>query len=150
MTKYLLLTLLTILPISGAYAHCQIPCGIYDDARVFDELEEHIDTIERSMKGIAESNNPHDVARWTMNKEEHARKIQDIAAQYFMTQRLEINGPNYVQSLMRIHQLSLLSMKAKQSMDLTVPRDLKKVLAGYEKLYFKPHKHDNDHDHDHE
>jgi len=59
-----------------------------------------------------------------------------------LTQRLKINDENYVQSLMRIHQLSLFAMKAKQTTDLEVVRDLKETLTGYEKLYFMPHEHE--------
>ena len=55
--KYVLTALFLCLPFSLAHAHCQIPCGIFDDARVFDELEEHITTIEKSMKSITASDN---------------------------------------------------------------------------------------------
>ena len=35
-----------------AWGHCQIPCGIYDDAARFTLLKEHVTTIEKSMKSI--------------------------------------------------------------------------------------------------
>ena len=35
-------------------AHCQIPCGIYDDELRVQLIEEHIGTVEKSMKMIVE------------------------------------------------------------------------------------------------
>ena len=39
---------------ASVQAHCQIPCGIYGDEMRFQMLEEHITTIEKSMKLIGE------------------------------------------------------------------------------------------------
>ena len=59
-----------------AWAHCQIPCGIYDDPVRFSQLEEHVTTIEKSMKQIVElsgesSPNYNQLVRWVNNKETH-------------------------------------------------------------------------------
>ena len=35
-----------------AWAHCEIPCGIYDDHMRIHMIEEHITTIEKSMQQI--------------------------------------------------------------------------------------------------
>ena len=32
-----------------SFAHCQIPCGIYDDKMRFTMMAEHVTTIEKSM-----------------------------------------------------------------------------------------------------
>ena len=77
-----------------AQAHCEIPCGIYDDAARFEELFEHSRTIEKSMSEINELSNSekidyHSISRWTINKEKHAEKSQSIASQYFLTQRVK-------------------------------------------------------------
>ena len=74
-------------------AHCEIPCGIYDDELRANLIYEHTVTIEKSMKKIAElsKQNPVDynqLVRWVSNKEEHAAKIQHTVSQYFMTQRI--------------------------------------------------------------
>ena len=76
-----------------AYAHCEIPCGIYDDSLRIALIKEHITTIEKSINEInalsAEASpNYNQLVRWVMNKEEHALKIQDIVSQYFLHQRI--------------------------------------------------------------
>jgi nickel superoxide dismutase len=37
-----------------AFAHCEIPCGIYDDEMRIRIIYEHIVTVEKSMKQIIE------------------------------------------------------------------------------------------------
>jgi nickel superoxide dismutase len=79
---------------SNAFAHCQIPCGIYDDAARFALLEEHVTTVEKAMKKIeelsaAQSPNYNQIVRWVGNKEHHADEISEIVTYYFMAQRLK-------------------------------------------------------------
>ena len=68
---------LACLPTPQVYAHCQIPCGIYNDEVRFTLMQEHVTTIEKSMKLIVElsedpKENANQLVRWTVNKEEHA------------------------------------------------------------------------------
>ena len=42
------------LSLQDAGAHCQIPCGIYDDKARFATMREHVATIEKSMAQIVE------------------------------------------------------------------------------------------------
>jgi len=41
-----------LVPAAPAAAHCQIPCGIYDDELRVQLIEEHITTVEKSMNQI--------------------------------------------------------------------------------------------------
>ena len=141
MLKYIATLFALRTPLSMAHAHCQIPCGIYDDSMVFTQLEQHITTIEKSMQEISATDNMHDVTRWTVNKEEHAQKIQDIMAQYFLAQRLKPDVTNYLPQLMRIHQITIDAMKAKQTTDLKYVESLRMLVDSYEKLYYAPHEH---------
>ena len=86
--------------VGTVFAHCEIPCGIYDDQARINMILEHITTIEKSMKQIQslekEKNiNFNQIVRWIMNKEQHATEIQTMVAQYFMTQRIKPGVKNY-------------------------------------------------------
>ncbi len=136
-----------------AIAHCQIPCGIYDDERQFDTLEEHARTIEKSMLKIEELSaetptNYHTIARWTMNKEEHAQEVQDIVHAYFLTQRVKVAEANdkkayadYVKHTTILHQLLVTAMKCKQTTDTANVEKLRDLIAAYKTHYFKDHGH---------
>ena len=60
------------------FAHCEIPCGIYNDELRIALLYEHFTTIEKAMTKIIELSEGSGadymmIARWTMAKEEHAK-----------------------------------------------------------------------------
>lgn len=122
-------------------AHCQIPCGIYDDHMRIHQIAEDITTIEKSMKQIKKlgRETPVDfnqIVRWVTNKENHAHKIQTVVAEYFMAQRIKPDTKQYSQKISTLHQMLLAAMKSKQTTDLSHVAELKTLLAAFEKLYF--------------
>ena len=126
---------------ADAYAHCEIPCGIYDDKMRIAMIEEHITTIEKSMKQIAEmgdaqDHNPNQLVRWVMNKERHADELQGIVAQYFMTQRIKADSRGYEQKLKLLHQMLVRSMKCKQTNELDHVTKLRNLVDSFSVLYF--------------
>jgi nickel superoxide dismutase len=144
-------------PVKSSYAHCEIPCGIYNDKMRCDLIEEHITTIEKSMNMIIklsdqETINYNQLVRWINNKEAHANEIQHIVTQYFMTQRVkpvevkesEAQG-KYVQQLSLLHELLVYSMKAKQTTDLKHISTLKQLIHDFRAAYFGPEEHGHTH-----
>ena len=65
------------------YGHCQVPCGIYDDAVRIDQIEEDIATIRKAMgmikglSGKSDAQSMNQMIRWVNTKDEHASKIQE-------------------------------------------------------------------------
>jgi len=130
-----------IFSISTASAHCEIPCGIYDDRLRTQLIAEHATTIEKSMKQILELNkaNPIDynqLVRWVTNKESHATEIQHIVSQYFMTQRIKPDQEKYSEKLIVLHKMLIAAMKCKQTTDLAHVDTLRALLKEFEMLYF--------------
>jgi nickel superoxide dismutase len=137
-----------------AWGHCQIPCGIYgDDARLA-EIDEHITTIEKGMKQIAElgaakERNDNQIVRWVMNKEDHANQLSEIITFYFMAQRIKPAAPEdkaahatYVERLTLLHRMQVAAMKAKQTTDLKHVQELRGLLDAFAKAYgSKWHRH---------
>ena len=156
------IALILLMVCSNSFPHCEIPCGIYDDAMRIKMMEEHIRTIEKSMNQIhqiqnAATVNNNQLVRWIANKEHHADQLSDIVTQYFMTQRIspaeESNAPAYqayVEKLTLLHKLMVYAMKCKQTTDLDNVVKLKETLKKFETAYFeksastsppKPHRH---------
>jgi len=139
--QLLCLMAMALFVVSYAAAHCEIPCGIYDDQMRINMIAEHITTIEKSMKQIVElgDKKPTDynqVARWVMNKEHHANELQHIVTQYFMTQRIKLDTEKYTEKLTGLHKLLVYSMKCKQTTDLAHVATLRSVLKEFQGLYF--------------
>ena len=145
MKKILLSLIIVMLPfvnfISDLGAHCQIPCGIYDDQLRVNLIAEHATTIEKSMKqiielGKADPVNYNQLVRWVSNKESHATQIQDIVSEYFMAQRLKPDQKKYTAKLTILHKMLLAAMKCKQTTDVSHVNDLRALLKDFEVLYF--------------
>jgi nickel superoxide dismutase len=137
-------TLAVLMVVLGAVtvsAHCEIPCGIYQDQLRVDMIAEHLTTIEKSMKKIMELSrenpvNYNQLVRWVSNKEKHANEIQHIVTQYFMTQRLKPDAKKYLEQLSVLHKMLVYAMKCKQTAEPSQVNDLRVLLQEFETLYF--------------
>ena len=130
-----------------AFSHCEIPCGIYGDEMRFAMMKEDIATIEKSMNQVVELSkqatpNYNQIVRWVQNKEHHADKIRDVAAQYFLAQRVtpvlskgSAEYDAYVNKLKLLHEMIVTSMKCKQTTDLANVEKLKQLLDAFSKAY---------------
>ena len=130
-------------------AHCQIPCGVYDDTMRVKMIEEHTLTILKSMNYISMNQNDlekqNQVTRWILNKEKHAQEIQDIVSEYFLTQRIKLKDNSkeskylYHAQLAALHSILLDAMKCKQTIDSNMTTSLLENLNKFVNLYFDEH-----------
>ena len=127
--------------VSYVSAHCEIPCGIYNDKLRIKMIYEHTVTIEKAMNEIIRlgQENPVDynqLIRWVSNKEAHASEIQHIVSQYFMTQRIDQETEKYNEKLIILHKLLRAAMRCKQSTGQRRVERIRELLVKFETLYF--------------
>jgi nickel superoxide dismutase len=140
-----LLVCTAFLPMAYLGAHCEVPCGIYDDGARFTELKEDQATIAKAIGQIVELAGTHDatghnqLARWVATKEAHATKTQHVIAQYFMTQKIKTDDDHYVDKLKAAHGVMVAAMKCKQSADPATAAGLKAAIAKFEETYNHTH-----------
>ena len=149
-TTFMLASLLFWSIPQNSEAHCEIPCGIYNDSLRITLLYEHITTIEKSMNQIisleASGGDMNQLVRWVTNKEEHAVKMQEIISQYFMHQRIKPvdlgaeGRDKYITQLELMHRLSIYAMKSKQSTKLEYISKMQETVHLFEHAYFT-HEH---------
>ena len=135
--------LLTVLLPQMVLAHCQVPCGIYDDAARVARLYEDAATIEKAMvqmqdlAGKTDAQSGNQFARWVATKESHASNIITIVAEYFLTQKVKpvpADDPGHAAYLAKLedhHLVMKAAMKAKQKVD---PEVVVKLRAAIEQL----------------
>ena len=141
-------TVLAVTSISFSISpHCQIPCGIYDDAVRFTLMFEHVKTIERSMKEIkrisnSKTPNQNQLVRWVRNKETHANKLVEIVTFYFMAQRVkpvdkkdEAAYRKYTDQIILLHQMIFYTMKTRQTTNLEHCGKLRALIEEFKTLY---------------
>ena len=143
--KHTILPALTVvlfaLGVNRASAHCEVPCGIYGDQQRFEAMLEDHKTIHKAMEqitalaGKSDAQSHNQLARWVMNKETHATKIQDTIAQYFMSQRIKAADPKYVDKLTKAHAVMVAAMKTKQTVDTAAADALREAVLAFHKAY---------------
>lgn len=131
-------------------AHCQVPCGIYDDAARIAQLKEDSTTIAKAITQINEmvdeddgmqAKNVNQVIRWVTTKEDHASRIITVVSEYFLTQKVKPVAPGadgydaYLKSLADHHAVMAAAMKTKQDAAPATVDALNQAIAGLAKHY---------------
>ncbi|MEM6885148.1 MAG: superoxide dismutase, Ni [Verrucomicrobiota bacterium] len=146
--KFLLRTLpiiiaFTAFTIHNSSAHCQVPCGIYDDHARVQAMLEDAETVAKAGKmlselaGKSDAQSLNQISRWVANKESHAQKIIATISDYFLTQRVKPDQKDYEERLKRHHAVILAAMKAKQNADPSFAEALSKAISGLADYYPK-------------
>ena len=153
MAKWILLVILTVSMATTAFAHCEVPCGIYGDETRVELIKEHVKTVEKSMDMIeklskAKKIDYNQLVRWINNKDEHAEKIQDLATQYFMFQRIKPKKEDdtetyetYLLQLENMHRITVYAMKCKQGTNQENAKKILEYLNVFEESYFEEQDH---------
>lgn len=127
---------------SIAMAHCQVPCGIYGDQLRFEQMLEDEHTISKAQIQINEiadgemsAQSINQGVRWVTTKEDHATKIQNTIADYFLAQRIKPGSEGYSKKLMAAHAVIIAAMKCKQSSDPETAKVLEKAIFDLYRAY---------------
>ena len=85
--------------------------------------------------GKTDAQSQNQLVRWVMNKEAHAQKIITTISDYFLTQRVKPDQPDYAERLKNHHLVILAAMKAKQNADGASVESLKKSIEALSSYY---------------
>ena len=144
MKKYIFLFLI-IFSHNKVFAHCQIPCGIYDDAIRIIQIKEDFQTIKKAMLKINElANTPNPLSlnqlnRWIIAKEDHATNIQKTISEYFLTQRIKDTHQNYIEHTTILQKLLVIAMKCKQTLEQDNVNNGLNLITSFSEIYFDSH-----------
>jgi len=142
-------TLHLVLRLRGG--HCQVPCGIFDDPAIVNEIKEAATTIRKAMlqsndlhSGLGGEKSAHSLnqmIRWVMTKEEHAVKIITRVSEYCLCQRVKRDvfesEKDYTDALKAHHAVMQAAMKCKQSVDAASADALDHAIGDFAKMYIK-------------
>lgn len=138
--------LIKILPSKPIFAHCDIPCGIYDPHNM--QMAAH--TVLRMTQMIndltASSDNApfeerkkiiHDISRMTRVKEEHGamceHELDTLLNDYFKPEHFE----KFPDLMDLVHKTVKLSAKARQSIDLEACQELLENTQKIAEIFWK-------------
>lgn len=132
---------------SHARAHCQVPCGIYDDAARISRLREDATTIDKAITNIVTLSGRHDpqslnqITRWITTKEDHGSHVIKVVAEYFLTQKVKpvasgaAGYDGYLRKLADHHAVMVAAMKCKQHVDASYVAALRAAIDALAKHY---------------
>lgn len=106
-------------------AHCQLPCGIYHDDMVFDQIDQYIETM---FKGITVMNDSkftsiHDrneFIRWVVLKEKESDETARLITTYFLQQKIKPGEEDTAKRLKSAHLLLFYLVQIKQNPDIKI------------------------------
>ena len=105
--------------------HCQMPCGVYHDEIVYDQLDQYVETMHKAISELlvlkfetpAEKNY---YIRWVMSKERQTNDAANTILHYFLQQKIKPGDEDTAAKLVSAHKLLFLLVSIKQTVDLKV------------------------------
>lgn len=142
-----ILSLLTrILPVSPAYAHCDIPCGIYDPhmsqvaAHTIIRMTQMIDDLQASSENAPFGERKtiiHSISRMTHVKEDHANilehELSTLKDDYFKEEHLK----TYPELTKLFEQANKQAAKARQGIDMESAKGLLETVMQIAEIFYK-------------
>ncbi|MCU1490196.1 MAG: Superoxide dismutase [Acidimicrobiaceae bacterium] len=136
LTSRLFTALDRVWPATTVYAHCDLPCGVYDPAQARIEAE--------SVKGIIEkynaSSDPAFQTRAILIKEERA----DLVKHHLWVLWTDYFKPEHVEKYPQLHELfwktTKLAGDAKKSTDVAVANNLLDGIAEIDRIFWETKK----------
>ncbi len=137
--KILLSIISKILPAKIAYAHCDIPCGIYDPhaAQVGAHTVIRMTQLLSELKREGETKAEHDISRITHVKEDHGSLIEDelgtLENDYFK----EEHFTKFPELKELIANAVKLSIKTRQAIDMASAEQLLETILKISEIFYK-------------
>jgi nickel superoxide dismutase len=121
-------------PSQYAYAHCDIPCGVYDPTPL--QIAAH--TVLRMTNLLGEhDDNMHDVARIVNVKEEHGGKVEEeigtLKNDYFKDEHYA----SYPELKQLLKDVVALSVKTRQTINVELSKELIEKAMQIAEIFYK-------------
>jgi nickel superoxide dismutase len=113
---------------SRLMAHCQMPCGIYHDEMVFDQIDQFVETTVKAIS-VMEDNpfktvqDRNAFVRWVMQKDKGADEVAHIITTYFLQQKIKPGEEDTTKRVLSAHLMLFYLVQIKQTVDLKVLND---------------------------
>jgi nickel superoxide dismutase len=104
-------------------AHCQMPCGIYHDDMVYDQIDQFVETVYKAIAIMNQNKNAtpkdrNEFVRWVIQKEKSCNETAELISYYFLQQKIKPGEPDTEKRLIAAHKLLFGLVAIKQNSDL--------------------------------
>lgn len=133
MRYQLIKKILQVLPAQTVYAHCDIPCGVYDPTPA--QIAAH--TVLRMTQLLGEKDSMHDVARIVLVKEKHGDKVEEelgtLENDYFKPEHHE----KYPELKNLLKEAVKLSIETRQEISMEKAQELVEKTMQIAEIFYK-------------
>lgn len=134
---------LAVLVVCGSgnlHAHCQLPCGIYHDDMVYEEIDQYVETMFKGVSVLDENKfstptEKNQIIRWIINKEESSNGIATRITEYFLQQKIKPGEEDTDRKLRSAHKLLFLLVQIKQNVSLKIIKDFNDEWENFKLLF---------------
>lgn len=121
-------------------AHCQMPCGIYNDQMVYDKIDEYYKTMVKAVSALNDNKftNLHDrnqFIRWVTQKDKQSDEMADVICTYFLMQKIPPDDEDSFDLVKSAHKLLFLIVAIKQNVDLKIVNEFGKEWDHFKQLF---------------
>lgn len=104
-------------------AHCQMPCGIYHDDMVYDQIDQFVETVYKGISIMNENKfitvkDKNEFVRWVVQKEKCCNEATDLITTYFLQQKIKPGEADTTQRIVVAHKLLFYIVAIKQNTEL--------------------------------
>lgn len=128
--KKILFATVTSLILSTTYlaAHCQMPCGIYHDDMVYDQIDQYAETMYKAVSELNSNKfdtvkDKNQFVRWVYQKEKQSDEAAMLFTTYFLQQKIKPNEEDTVKKVVLAQKLLFLMVQIKQNTDIKLVYD---------------------------
>lgn len=109
-------------------SHCQMPCGIYHDDMVYDQVDQYVETMAKGISILTDSKfstvrDKNEFIRWVYLKEIESDKIANLITTYFLQQKIKPGEEDTSKRVLSAHRLLFYLVAIKQFADLKYLND---------------------------
>lgn len=113
---------LSVTSIETLHSHCQMPCGIYHDDMVYDQIDQYAETMYKCSAELNSDNSNtvkdrQQFVRWVIQKEKASDDVSILITTYFLQQKIKPDEADTPKRLALAHKLLFLIVQIKQNCD---------------------------------
>lgn len=114
---------LSLLAAPLLHSHCQMPCGIYHDDMVFDQIDQYVETMVKGVTVLSENKNDscsekNTFIRWVIQKENMSNETAQLLTSYFLQQKIKADEDDTVKRVCSVHKMLCYLVTIKQTCDM--------------------------------
>lgn len=117
-----------VFAVNSLFAHCQMPCGIYHDDMVFDQIDQYVETMVKAVTVLEDNkfstlSERNEAIRWVMEKESESNNVAELITCFFLQQKIKPGESDTAKRVLSAHKLLFFLVKIKQTVDISVVSD---------------------------